>query len=182
MKAPLEWNIILLLRPQGVPRWVGYDQHPFFLWLGEEFHHLHHKYHFALLGSRYSHQTPRYTSLNKSCGLIEDTVSMRVCSVTNKYALLSSRFKFRQTNTFLENETLTPEHTKVLEVGLVTGEYLIWILVQAFAEIEPIGCMTCSVDGFGPKVVRRFEFRHHGPCHIHQRLVLPLSTSFCSGV
>ena len=34
----------------------------FFLWLGEEFHHLHHKYHFAPLGSRYSHQTPRYTS------------------------------------------------------------------------------------------------------------------------
>ena len=60
--APLEWSIVLLLRPQGVPQWVGYDQHPFFLWLGEEFHHLHHKYHFAPLGSRYSHQTPRYTS------------------------------------------------------------------------------------------------------------------------
>ena len=60
--APLEWIIFLLLRPQGVPQWVGYDQHPFFLWLGEEFHHLHHKYHFAPLGSRYSHQTLRYTS------------------------------------------------------------------------------------------------------------------------
>ena len=56
--APLEWSIILLLRPQGVPQWVGYDPHPFFLWLGEEFHHLHHKYHFDPLGSRYSHQTP----------------------------------------------------------------------------------------------------------------------------
>ena len=51
---------------------------------------------------------------------------MRVCSITNKYALISSSLKFRQTNTFLENETLTPEHPKVLEVGLVTGEYLIW--------------------------------------------------------
>ena len=66
---------------------------------------------------------------------------------------MSSRFKFRQTNTFLENETLTPEHPKVLEVGLVTGEYLIWSLVQAFAEIEPIGCMKSCVDGFGPEVV-----------------------------
>ena len=37
--APLEWNFVLLLWPQGVPQWVGYDQHPFFLWLGEEFHH-----------------------------------------------------------------------------------------------------------------------------------------------
>ena len=45
-------------------------------------------------------------------------------------------------NTFLENETLTPEHPEVLEVGLVTGEYLIWSLVQAFAEIQSIGCMT----------------------------------------
>ena len=76
--------------------------------------------------------------LNKSRGLIEDTVSMRVCSITNKYALISSSLKFRQPNTFLENQTLAPEHLKVLEVGLVTGEYLIWSLVQAFAEIEPI--------------------------------------------
>ena len=60
--VPLEWNIVLLLRPKGVPQRVGYDQHPFFLWLGEVFHHLHHKYHFAPPGSRYSHQTPRYTS------------------------------------------------------------------------------------------------------------------------
>ena len=34
--------------------------------------------------------------------------------------------------------------------------------------------MTRGVDGFGPKVVWRLELRHHGPCRIHQRLVLPL--------
>ena len=101
-------------------------------------------------------------------GLVEDTVSMRVCSITNKYALISSSLKFRQPNTLFENETLTSEHPKVLEVGLVTGEYLIWSLVQALAEVEPIGCMTHGVDGFGPKVVRRLELRHHGPCRIHQ--------------
>ena len=99
---------------------------------------------------------------------------MRVCSIANKYALISSSLKFRQPNTFLENETLTPEHPKVLEVSLVTGEYLIWSLVQALAEVEPIGCMTRGVDGFGPKVVWRLELRHHGPCRIHQRPVLPL--------
>src|SRR3989337_4085258 len=121
--------------------------------------------------------------LNESGGLVEDTVSMRVCSITNKYALLSSRFKFRQMNTFLENETLTTEHPKVLEVGLVAGKDLIWSLVQAFAEVEPIGSMTCGVDGFGPKVVRRFEFRHHGPYRIHQRPVLSLcDTIFLRGI
>ena len=87
---------------------------------------------------------------------------------------MSSSLKFRQANTFLENETLTTEHPEVLEVGLVAGEYLLWCLVQAFAEIEPIGCMTSGVDGFSPKVVRRLELRHHGPCRIHQRPVLPL--------
>ena len=76
--------------------------------------------------------------LNESVGLVEDTVSMRVCSITNKYALICSSLKFRQTNTFLENGTLTPEHPEVLEIGLVPGEYLIRSLVQAFAEIEPI--------------------------------------------
>ena len=34
--------------------------------------------------------------------------------------------------------------------------------------------MTRGVDGFGPKVVGRLELRHHGPCRIHQRPVLPL--------
>ena len=63
-------------------------------------------------------------------------VSMRVCSITNKYALLSSRFEFRQRNTFIENETLTTEHQEILEVGLVTGKYLIWSLVQALAETD----------------------------------------------
>src|ERR687897_3139636 len=38
--------------------------------------------------------------LNESVGLVENTVSMRVCSITNKYALISSSLKFRQTNTF----------------------------------------------------------------------------------
>ena len=68
--------------------------------------------------------------LNGSGGLVENTVSMRVCSITNKYALISSSLKFRQTNTFLENETLTPEHPKVLEVGLVTGEFSYGVLFK----------------------------------------------------
>ena len=80
---------------------------------------------------------------------------------------MSSRFEFRQTDTFLENETLKPEHPKVLEVGLVADTYLIWSLVQTFAEIEPIGCMTSGVDGFGPKVVGRLELCYHGPCRVH---------------
>src|SRR3954468_21424151 len=106
--------------------------------------------------------------LNESRGLVEDTASMRVCSITNKYALMSSSLKFRQTNTFIENETLTTEHPKVLEVGLVAGEYLIWSLVQAFVEIEPIGCMTSCVDGFGPKLVLTLKLHHHGSCCVHQ--------------
>ena len=34
--------------------------------------------------------------------------------------------------------------------------------------------MAHGVDGFDPKVVGRLELRHHGPCRIHQRPVLPL--------
>ena len=87
---------------------------------------------------------------------------------------MSSRFKFRQMSTFLENETLTPEHPKVLEVGLVTGDYFIRSLVQAFAEIELIGCMTCGVDGFGPKVLRRLELRDTSPTYLLLQTLLPL--------
>ena len=48
---------------------------------------------------------------------------------------MSSSLEFRQTDTFLENETLTPEHPEVLEIGLIPGEYLIRSLVQALAKI-----------------------------------------------
>ena len=57
--------------------------------------------------------------LNESGGLVEDTVSMRVCSITNKYALISSSLKFRQTNTLFEDETLTPNTRKYLRLGLL---------------------------------------------------------------
>ena len=43
---------------------------------------------------------------------------------------------------------------RYIEVGLVTGEYLIWSLVQALSEVEPIGCMARGVDGFSPKTMR----------------------------
>ena len=46
--------------------------------------------------------------------------------------------KLRQTSTLLENEKLTPEFLEVLDVGLVSGEYLIWSLVQDLAEIKMI--------------------------------------------
>ena len=46
----------------------------------------------------------------------------------------------------------TPKWSKVvLVIGLVSDEYLIWSFVQAFAEIEPIGCMTRGVDGSAQK-------------------------------
>ena len=82
-------------------------------------------------------------------------------------SLISFRLKFRQENTLFENETLTPEDPKVLEVGLLPGKDLIWSLVQDLAEIETIGSMTSGVDGFRPKVVGTFELRHHCPCRIN---------------
>ena len=69
---------------------------------------------------------------------------------------MSSSLKFRQTNTFLEDETLTIEHPEVLEVGLVTGKNFIRSLVQAFVEVEPIRCMavtgvqTCALPILAP--------------------------------
>jgi hypothetical protein len=51
---------------------------------------------------------------------------------------------FDNTSTFLKNETLTPEHPEVLDIGLVDGYNFIWSLVQSLAEVEPVGCMACG--------------------------------------
>src|SRR3954463_13234110 len=77
-------------------------------------------------------------------------------------------------STLLENETLTSENPKVLDIGLISGDDFIWSIVQDLAEIETVGCMTSGVDGFCPKVVGTFEIRHHCPCRINQSAILPL--------
>jgi hypothetical protein len=61
-------------------------------------------------------------------------------------------------NIFLKIEALTSKHPEVLDIGLIAGKYFITILVQALAEILPICHMTSGIDGFGPKVIQRFEF------------------------
>jgi hypothetical protein len=48
---------------------------------------------------------------------------------------------------------------EVLDVGLVVDKNFIRSLVQALADINPICHVTSGIDGFGPKVIRRFEFR-----------------------
>jgi hypothetical protein len=62
-------------------------------------------------------------------------------------------------NTLFEIEALTTKNPEVLDVGLVAGKNFIRSLVQALADINPICHVTSGIDGFGPKVIRRFEFR-----------------------
>jgi hypothetical protein len=108
-----------------------------------------------------------------SGGLVIDSISVRIDTITNKDTLKSSRFKFRQPITLFENVALTPEDSKVVDAWLVTGKDLIGSLVQVFAEVEPVGGMACGSNGFGPKVVRRLKLRKHGSCRIHKSPVLP---------
>jgi hypothetical protein len=75
---------------------------------------------------------------NSPKGFLIDSVSVGFGTVTNKYTLQSFRFKFRQSNSFDFIETLTTEHLEVGDIRLVSGEYFIWSLVQAPAEIEPV--------------------------------------------
>jgi hypothetical protein len=69
--------------------------------------------------------------------------------------------------TLFEKIAITTEHPKILDIGLVPGKNLIRGLVQDLAEIDPVCCVACGVDGFGPKVVWRFKLHHHCPCRIH---------------
>src|SRR4051812_2411184 len=67
---------------------------------------------------------------NKLGILVVDTIRVRVCSVTNKYALICLRLKLRQTSTLFKNETLTHEYLKVLDIGLLPGDNFTWSLDQ----------------------------------------------------
>jgi hypothetical protein len=52
---------------------------------------------------------------------------------------------------------LTPKYPEVLDIGLVAGEDLIWGLVQALAEIQPVCRMISGINGFIPKVIQRLK-------------------------
>jgi hypothetical protein len=99
-------------------------------------------------------------NFNNTSGLfVKDSKGVRFGDIANKGTLKSFRIKFGQMNTFLKIVALTTEHPEVLDIGLVAGKYFIRCLVQSLAEIKPIGRVKHGIDGFGPKVIRRFEFR-----------------------
>ena len=46
------------------------------------------------------------------------------------------------------------KNSKVVHLRFVTGNDLVWGLVQILLEIKPVDGMTSRVDGFGPKDIR----------------------------
>src|SRR6266567_965659 len=76
------------------------------------------------------------TSLHKNTGgLVIDSISVRICGITNKYSLIRFGFELREAHTFLEDVALASENPEVLDVGFVAGENLVRIFVQTLPKI-----------------------------------------------
>jgi hypothetical protein len=58
---------------------------------------------------------------------------------------------------------------------VLDGHDLVGSLVQVLVEVEAVGGMACSVDGFRPKRVWSLVIIKHCPCRFNQCTVLPLN-------
>ena len=61
-----------------------------------------------------------------------------------------------------------------MDLGFITGDYLIRCLAQMLVEVDAVDCMTSGVNYFGPKTIWCLVLMKHGSCDFNQRPILPL--------
>jgi hypothetical protein len=71
-----------------------------------------------------------------------------------------------------KNIALTPKDAKVGYIRFVTGDELIWSLLQESVKVEPVDGMTCRVDSFDPKVIGGLILIKHCPYRLNERSIL----------
>ena len=82
---------------------------------------------------------------------------------------------------FLVDVAFAIEDLKVWDVGLPPNEKFIGRLLQEAVKIDPVGCMTCGVDGFRPKSLWDAIIIQHCSCKSDQGPILPLHHSILLG-
>jgi hypothetical protein len=80
--------------------------------------------------------------------------------------LYSLRSKFRFSTSFNKNKTFATKDSKILNIGLFTGEEFIRCLLEDSVQVEPVDGVAGSVNRLSPKPVRSLVFIKHGPCHV----------------
>jgi hypothetical protein len=77
--------------------------------------------------------------------------------------------------TFLDQDVaFAPKYTKIGNIGFVTSEKLIRRLLEEAVKVETVYGMASRIHDFRPKSFWRLLFPYHCPCHVNERLVLPL--------
>ena len=82
---------------------------------------------------------------------------------------------------FFVDVAFATEDPEVWDVGLPPNEKFIGRLLQEAVEIDPVGCMTCGVDGFRPKSLWDAIIIQHCSCKSDQGPILPLHHSILLG-
>src|SRR3990170_6494081 len=114
-----------------------------------------------------------YSFNNFVVNVVEDSVGVRVLSVTKHKTFLCFRCKFRIVMR-ISNPTFSTEDFEITHIGFLVSEEFICGLFEEFVKIYPVDDVARSVNCLNPKMTRCLVFVKHSASHLNKSSVLAL--------
>ena len=109
---------------------------------------------------------------------VEDSVSVRVLSLTKHKILMSFRCKFRVV-VRISNPAFSTKDLEITYIGFLVSEEFVRGLFEEFVKIYPVDDVACSINGIWPKTMWSLVFIKHSASHLNKSSVLRSMTPFC---
>ena len=104
---------------------------------------------------------------------VEDSVGLRLLSLTKHITLMCFRCKFGSVM-WIPNPTPCAEDFEITYLGFLTREQLIRGLFEEFVKRYPVDDVASSINSFRPPLAWCPVFIKHSACHLNKGSVLAL--------
>src|SRR5215216_5925320 len=104
---------------------------------------------------------------------VEDSVGVRILSVTKHKTFMCFRCKFRAVMR-ISNPTFSTEDFEITHIGFLVSEEFIRGLFEEFVKIYPVNGGACSINCLRPEARRRLLFIKHSASHLNKSPILAL--------
>ena len=114
-----------------------------------------------------------YSFNNLVKSVLEDSVGVRVLSVTKHKTFMCFRCKFSIVMR-ISNPTFSTEDFEITHIGFLVSEEFIGSLLEEFVKIYPVDDVARSINCLNPEVTRRLVLIKHSASHLNKSSVLAL--------
>src|SRR3990170_8870035 len=114
-----------------------------------------------------------YSFNNFVVNVVEDSVGVRVLSVTKHKTFMCFRCKFGIVMR-ISNPTFSTEDFEITHIGFLLSEEFIGSLLEEFVKIYSVDDVARSINCLNPEMTRRLVLIKHSVSHLNKSSVLAL--------